>query len=223
MIIIDKINSQPLARYLIPFLVFMVLTELQRFGSATSVFWIYALKASITGLLLFIFFRRRMKEVPGKWLDGTALLIGLAVLLIWIAVSSFLSQENSREIMFNPDVFDSPIMRSLAIFFRLFGAVVVVAVMEELLWRSFLMRYLIKTQFLNVPVGQYDPRAFWMTVIAFTLVHRSWEWPAAVITGILYGGYLIKTKNLKGCIVAHGVTNLGLGLYVLVTKNWFLW
>jgi len=34
---------------------------------------------------------------------------------------------------------------------------------------------------------------------------------------------LRSTRSLLACIVAHGVTNLSLGIYVLTTGNWKYW
>ena len=105
----------------------------------------------------------------------------------------------------------------------MFGAVLIVPIMEELIWRSFLMRYLVKANFLTIPLGHYSHLSFWGTVIAFTLVHRPWEWPVAAATGILYGAYIVKRKNLIGCMLAHATTNLGLAVYVLITGSWHYW
>jgi hypothetical protein len=44
-----------------------------------------------------------------------------------------------------------------------------------------------------------------------------------IIAGLLYGFLLIRQKNLKGVILAHGVTNCGLGIYIVVTGNWMFW
>jgi membrane protease YdiL (CAAX protease family) len=44
-----------------------------------------------------------------------------------------------------------------------------------------------------------------------------------IATGILYGLYLVKTKNLIGCIIAHATTNLGLAIYVVYTQKWYFW
>jgi hypothetical protein len=34
---------------------------------------------------------------------------------------------------------------------------------------------------------------------------------------------LVRTKSIGACIIAHGVTNFLLGLYVLRTHEWFFW
>jgi hypothetical protein len=40
---------------------------------------------------------------------------------------------------------------------------------------------------------------------------------------MLYAGLLRWTRSLFACIVAHGVTNLALGTYVLMTGDWKYW
>ena len=214
------VKANPIFRYLAPFFTFMIFTELQRWGSATSVFWIYGLKTLTTALVFCICFKSFQHEIIG-YFDLKAVGLGLLVLVIWVVPYAFI--DVPKEVTFNPEAFDSVLTRFIAILFRMLGASLIVPLIEELVWRSFLMRYLIKKDFLGVSIGTYAHLAFWGTVIAFTLVHRMWEWPVAFITGILYGLYLVKTKNLIGCIIAHSVTNLGLAFYVLITKQWYFW
>ena len=44
-----------------------------------------------------------------------------------------------------------------------------------------------------------------------------------IIAGLLYGLLLVHQKKLNGVNLAHGVTNSGLGIYVLLTGNWMFW
>jgi len=103
--------------------------------------------------------------------------------------------------------------------FRVLGISLVVPVMEELFWRGFLMRWLIKEEFTTVPLGTYQPFSFWLTTAFFAGVHGA-EWPLAVIVGILYGGWFVRTKSLGNIMLAHGVTNLLLALYCLMANDW---
>lgn len=200
----------------------MLLTELQRLAGPQEVFFVYAAKTFMTGALLFWLFRRRAGEIPGTLRDGRAVLLGAAVLGLWL-IPAWVWPSAGRPVTFNPEVFTDPAARAAAILIRTAGAALVVPVMEELLWRSFLMRYLIQQDFLKIPVGTYRAFSFAVTAAAFTLVHKDWEWPAAAVTGLFYGAYLVKTKNLRGCILAHGVTNLGLAVYVVLTRQWYFW
>lgn len=214
--------KKPAFRYTAPFVVFMLLTELQRFAGPQSIFFVYGLKTILTGAVIVWAFRGKFHEIEGRFGDFRAAALGLAVLALWI-LPSLIFPDQPKEVSFDPGVFDHAFAQAAAVLIRAAGAVLVVPVMEELLWRSFLMRYLIQQDFLKIPFGTYKLLPFIITAAAFTLVHRPWEWPAAAVTGLLYGAYAVKTKNLKGCILAHAVTNLGLAFYTVITGQWFFW
>jgi len=46
---------------------------------------------------------------------------------------------------------------------RTTSSALLVPVLEELFWRGWLMRWLIDTDFLSVPIGKYAPVAFWLS------------------------------------------------------------
>jgi CAAX prenyl protease-like protein len=104
---------------------------------------------------------------------------------------------------------------------RLFGAVIVVPVMEELFWRSFLIRYLVTPTFTMVPLGTFTPLSFGATVVLFGLEHHLWL--AGMLAGAAYNLILYKTRRLWPCILAHALTNLLLGIHVLRTGEWHWW
>jgi CAAX prenyl protease-like protein len=72
-----------------------------------------------------------------------------------------------------------------------------------------------------VHMGAFTWFSFLGVAILFGLEHH--RVIVGIITGLLYGLLLIHQKKLKGVILAHGVTNLGLGIYVLATGNWMFW
>ena len=43
------------------------------------------------------------------------------------------------------------------------------------------------------------------------------------MAGIAYNLLWYRTRSLKACILAHGVTNLGLAVWVLATGQWNFW
>lgn len=102
---------------------------------------------------------------------------------------------------------------------RLSGIALVVPVMEELFWRGFLMRWLIREDFLSLPLGGYQAFSFWATTVCFASVHGS-EWPLGLVVGMLYGWWFVRTKRLGSIMVAHGVTNFLLALYCLISGDW---
>lgn len=105
---------------------------------------------------------------------------------------------------------------------RLFGASIVVPVMEELFWRSFLIRWIINPEdFKNIPLGTFTLSSFAITVVLFGLEHHLWL--AGMVAGAIYNGVLYKTRGLWPCVIAHAVTNLTLGIHVLITQEWQWW
>jgi membrane protease YdiL (CAAX protease family) len=49
------------------------------------------------------------------------------------------------------------------------------------------------------------------------------DWPAALLTGILFNFVMVRTKSLAVCVIAHAVTNLGLGVFIMCTRQWGFW
>jgi len=100
---------------------------------------------------------------------------------------------------------------------------VAVPILEELFWRGWLMRWIIDPQdFEKVPLGTFAPAAFWLTAILFASEHGSF-WDVGLAAGIVYNWWMIRTRNLWDCIIAHAVTNALLAAYVIGAGQWQYW
>ena len=44
-----------------------------------------------------------------------------------------------------------------------------------------------------------------------------------LLAGIAYNGWMVRTRNLADCILAHAVTNACLAAYVLLAGAWDYW
>lgn len=196
----------------------LIFGQLQTGATGEVVFWMYGLKIILCALILYFCFKDHLGELEGPF-DLKAFGLGILVFFIWI----FLCNNTEADIAYDGESFTSTLSGIISLFFRILGACLIIPIIEELFFRSFLMRYLIKEKFLEISVGTYKHFSFWFTAIIFTLLHRSWEWPAAFIAAIAYGIYLVRTKNILGCIIAHGTTNGLLFIYILATKKWYLW
>lgn len=157
-----------------------------------------------------------------------AVIVGLAVFAEWVLLDNWLTAHKipwmhfGSRTEFNPfEKIGEPGIRGLFLAFRFFGLVVLVPVMEELFWRSFLLRYITEPDFQRLPVGTFSWGAFALVAVGFGLAHP--EWLVAVICAAAYGLLLRQTKSLFACVVAHGVTNLALGLYVIFFHAWRFW
>ena len=104
---------------------------------------------------------------------------------------------------------------------RLAGAALVVPIMEELFWRSFLLRWIDKPDFLALEPARLSLRALLIASVLFGLEHTLWF--AGILAGLAYGWLYRASGNLWAPIAAHATTNLLLGVWVLSTGSWRFW
>ena len=224
MINIKQIYKSLWFPYVAPFVAFILLTFCSSQWPQAAHWW-YVIKTVVVGSMLLIF-RHHFTELKWRCSFANCLIgigAGLVTLVIWVAPEQLLAPLMSGEPKgFNPHLFSlngSGLYVIIAI--RLIGAAVVVPVMEELFWRSFLMRYLIRSDFKEVAIGSFRLVSFVVIAIIFGVEH--FRWVVGIIAGFIYGGLLVWRRDLFSCVLAHAVTNLGLGLYVLKTEQWSFW
>ncbi len=214
-----NVFRHPATPYVAPFATFLLLTEIGRWIPG-SLLWIYPAKTLLAGVLL-VWFRRAYSEVKLEF-SWLAIAVGLVVFLLWIGSEGYYPLLSKPQGISPYELVEGIWYVAMAwIGIRLFGAVVIVPIMEELFWRSFLLRYLINTDFKQVTLGTFSWFSLVWTVLLFGLEHQ--RWLAGMIAGLLYTLLLYRTKRLSACILAHAITNSALGIYVLVTQHWEYW
>ena len=105
---------------------------------------------------------------------------------------------------------------------RVAGTVLLVPVVEELFWRAWLMRYVITRHFESVALGAYNAGAFWICAVLFASEHGPY-WDVGLAAGIVYNWWMVRTRSLADCILAHAVTNACLSGWVLYAGKWEYW
>ena len=206
--------------YVIPFAIFIA------FGLIGSQFengayFIYPIKTVAVTIALY-FYRKNYVELYQRITVKSifiACFVGILVFIIWILPEGL--YPTLGESQFNPFIFENRAWVIFQIIFRLTGAVIVVPIFEELFWRSFLIRWIIDQDFQKIPIGKFTWLSFGLIVIFFGLEHH--RWLVGMAAGAIYNGFLYQQKKLWPCIIAHGITNLALGIYVLITNNWSFW
>jgi len=150
-------------------------------------------------------------------------LVVLLVFLLWIAPQQFF-RFPPRLLGFDPDTFAAaPALYWSTLGLRFLRLVIIVPLVEEIFWRGFFLRILIAEQFETLPFGTFSWLSFAFVTIAFGFSHSMADWPVALITGALYNFVAYRTKSLSSCVLAHGLTNLALGLWIVTTKQWGFW
>jgi CAAX prenyl protease-like protein len=191
--------------------------------------WMYTLQTLCVVVALACFRREYVElgragapvDAPLAGASGwlAALVVGLAVWAIWIWL-------DFSPFAFAPGKGYVPLDGAGALILpmvivRIFGAAVVVPVMEELFWRSLIMRWLDDANFLALAARSVTLRSLLFSSLAFGFEHG--QWAAGIIAGLAYGALYRASGRLWLPIVAHGLTNLLLGLWVVHTGQWHFW
>ena len=218
-----------------PFALFMAFIGIEEAGkyavgkgmmtlSEESFLFLYPVKILCVALVLLFYFREyselRINDILNLKHLLASLLMGGLVFVLWINMDWFAFNMTSGQ-GFDPNVFQDSTLRMLMIGARLAGAVLLVPVMEELFWRSFLIRYLIETDFSKVAIGQFTWASCIITVVLFGLEHNLIL--AGMMAGLAYNLLLYFTRSIFHCTLSHATTNLLLGIYVLQTGHWHFW
>jgi CAAX prenyl protease-like protein len=200
--------------------------------------WKYAVR-SFACMALFLYLKPWQWQYPRLNLRNLPLatLVGIAVFLFWIAPETdFFSRfEGFHRVYLTlghiwPWELASPLEQVRYApeiegwFFtltRLLGSCIVIAIIEEFFWRSWLTRWVEKEDFLSVDPGSVSTRSLLIGALMFATVHN--RWIAGLLCGILYGLFYRKTRDIWAVCFAHGLTNFLLGLYVLWSGKYEFW
>jgi len=218
-------NQRATIAYIAPFLAFVGIMALEKVVPLPPQ-WLYAVRFVVVCAVIAVFSRQYLSFRPSLPLASIG--IGVAVFVVWIAPDYLFGYrhhwlfENSitgtATSSFSPHLKQNVgfmVMRSLS-------SAILVPILEELFWRGWMMRWLIDTDFQKVQLGKYVPSAFWIVAVLFASEHGPY-WEVGLAAGIIYNWWIVRTRNLADCIVAHGVTNAVLALYVVLTDQWQYW
>lgn len=213
------VRIAPFATYLL----FIIVADLlERMGFAASgLRWLYGVKIGAVVLVLALFWRE-YQELAAPRLPAAAAALaiatGLVVLGLWVSLNAdwMVVGHASGFNPLNQDRLDWALVAM-----RIAGAALVVPVMEELFWRSFLMRWIVAADFQSVDPSQLKRKAFIITSVLFGFEHNLWL--AGIVAGAAYCALYMRHRTIWSPIVAHAVTNGFLGAWVVMTGNWSYW
>ena len=223
----------PVWPYVVPLAGFLALTALEGYlptahGGGPSPVWYpigYALKVVAVSALLWhcraILGDLRARPTAGGL--ALAVVIGLGVTAAWVGLDGrypAIPMLGGTRTAFDPTVLPPAAMVGfLAV--RMLGLVVLVPLIEELFYRSFLMRWVVDPDYPKVPIGRVTPLGLAATTGVFACSHP--EWLPAILTGLAWGWLVGRTKSVSACVVSHAVANLALGAYVIARHAWRFW
>jgi CAAX prenyl protease-like protein len=207
----------------VAYLFFIVAGDaLERLGfSSATLRWLYPIKIGAVALLLAIFWRQYSElrsTSPGPLMALAAVAVGVIVLVLWVSLDAAWMVVGSAP-GFDPRNHGQLNWAWVAV--RIAGAALVVPIMEELFWRSFLMRWIEDADFEKVDPSQTGIKSFTITIVLFGFEHNLWL--AGMVAGAAYSALFMRHRRLWSPILAHAVTNGLLGLWVVWTESWSYW
>lgn len=214
---IDRVATHPDA-YLAPFLAILAATMISR-ATSGSFEWAYPLRfVAAAGVLLL--FRRNYATIDWRC-SWAAPVAGGVVFALWIALDRFAGPH--VETGMPVSLAASPAAARITwLVFRVLGAVITVPIAEELAFRGFLLRRLISADFESVSLRRWSLLAVAGSSLAFGLLHGE-RWIAGSIAGLLYAAAQKWRGRIGDAIVAHGITNALIAVWVLWGGHWSLW
>jgi uncharacterized protein len=215
-------NDRAWMAYSAPLLVFGVLTTAE--GAVPVAYYpeMYAVKIALVVATLLAW-RAPLRDIQPSWsVVLSSIALGIAIWAMWVGIEEHVPYPHlGSRVGFDPTTITEPRRQLLFLVVRLTGLIVVVPVMEELFWRSFLLRFATHHDFRSLPIGQFSLGAFALMVGVSGAAHT--EWLVGALASVLFGWWLRRTRSLFATIVAHSVANAALGIDLLTRHQWQYW
>lgn len=196
---------------------------------------VYTLKiAAVVAALVWVWPAYRVFPLR---VSPLAFVVGLVGVVLWVGLCKLRLEaqwlpklglgafvEEGARTGFNPlaEMADRPLLAYGFLIVRFVGLAAVVPVIEEMFLRGWLMRFVTRGDWWNVGFQEIAPLGLALGTLVPMAMHPG-ELAAAAVWFSLVTGLMLTTRNIWDCVVAHAVTNLLLGAYVVATGSWELW
>jgi hypothetical protein len=217
-----KFEGSPDYARVAPFVIFVVLTSLQGQFGEDSRYWLYLIKTLVGAWLIW---EMRPFVAEMRWsISWEAVAVGVAICAIWIGLDGLYPRLSEAEPVWNPAkrFGEGSALAWLFIVVRIAGSSIVVPPLEEVFYRSYVYRVLVKTDFRAMSLGQFHGLSFVATSAIFGLMHPD-RWAAGIVCGLAYQWLVIRKNRLGDAMTAHAITNFLLGLWVIWKGAWGFW
>jgi len=208
----------------LPLFVFVGIGALKGLFGKEAEYWFYMAK-TLAGVWIVWELRPFVAEMRWK-ISWEAVVVGIGVFALWVGLDGYyprLVKLGADDGWNPPKQFGAgSALAWMFILVRIGGSSLVVPPLEEIFYRSFLYRYLVKVNFLTMPLGQFHLLSFIGTSTLFGLMHPD-RWVAGILCGLAYQWLVIRKGRLGDSMAAHGITNCLLGVYIVWKGAWSFW
>jgi CAAX prenyl protease-like protein len=201
--------------------------------------WIYPIQTLVVLGLLVRYWKSFTFDWNLKW-SAIGLVFGMVGIGFWLLPTTLydawgLSGETDgwmkwlgiakRDDGFDPRIFEHPAAYWVSLTMRFLRAVVIVALVEEIFWRGFVMRFCMDWEgnYWKQAFGRAHWKSYFIVTLLFMLAHAPVDWAGALVYGSLTYGLCVWSKNLGACVVMHAVANFLMGVYAMAYGKYGLW
>jgi exosortase E/protease (VPEID-CTERM system) len=209
-------SENTVAAYLMPLLTILAVGMLVRALSA-GFDVLYPLR--FIGCVAMLWAYRRSYAALDWRFSWRGLVVGGGVFCVWAVFAHFLTAASpTPETLLHM----SAPARFGWIGCRVAAAVVTVPIAEELAYRGYLARRLVRANFAAVAFRDIGLPALGLSSLAFGITHGV-LWFPGILAGLAYGMLAIRTGRIGESVAAHAATNGLLAAYVLLFNQGQLW
>ncbi len=201
--------------------------------------FVYPVQTLVCLGLLVYYWKNYAFRWSWKW-SLTAVVFGVVGIGFWLlptmlydywglsgkptGILGFLGVEDRRE-GFDPGIFQSPVAYWASLTLRFLRAVVVVALVEELFWRGFLMRFVgdWEGDYWKQSFGRATWKSYGIVTGLFMTAHAPVDYAGAFVYGSLTWLLCVWSKSLGACVIMHAIANFLMGLYIMQYGKYGLW
>lgn len=244
-------TSEPSLRetiaFTLPFVVFLVISQFApstadwegielgagEWHPANFYFGLVGIQVLLATGFLWFFRRVYLQHFPFRvsWLS---IVVGVVGVVVWVLLCQAQLEAKVLQAIglgewaqtrpgFNPFLhLEEPALRNVFLGLRFTLLALLVPIVEELFLRGWLVRWYQNPAWESIRLKDISGWSLWVPSIYGVLTHPS-EAIAAFVWFGLVTLLMKRTGNLWDCVIAHGVTNLLLGIYVVAFSAWQLW
>ena len=201
---------------------------------ALRYFAMIAARVVLMSIAIAAFWRVYTQSFPLR-VDHWGVIVGIVGAVIWIGVCHLQLEARLMTLLgqsedflgaragVNPfELYPEAGQRNLFLFFRFSLLVITVPIAEELFLRGFFMRFTDAVAWDELPLREISMTGL-LAGTAYGMLSHPSEFVAAALWFSLVTWLMVKTDKFWNCVLAHAVTNLILGVYVMTTGSWQLW
>lgn len=214
------LNRPDKARAL-PYILFVLPIYLGGKFGVDSHYWVYFGRTLLGALLIWIMWPLvREMRYAFSW---EAVAVGVGVFVMWVGIDGTYRHLLQADTTWNTFAHfgEGAPLAWFFVLMRIAGSTLVVPALEEVFFRSFLYRWIMRPDFESLPLNHYHWKPFFLTAIIFGFIHS--EWLAGILCAFAYQWLVIRKNRLGDAMTAHAITNCLLGIWVVWKGAWQFW